>query len=145
MSLDRIQVSIKTQSGYFPTYATDGASGADLAYNGAEVRVAVGQTVLLTTGIRLEIPHGFEGQIRSRSGLARRGIVVVNSPGTIDNDYRGEIKILLQNIGNAVLTVLPGDRIAQLVICPVVQAIFHHVDELPLTDRGEDGFGSTGF
>jgi dUTP pyrophosphatase len=99
----------------------------------------------LSTGLVLEIPEGFEGQVRPRSGLAlRRGLTVVNAPGTIDSDYRGELKVLMVNLGADPVIVKRGDRIAQLVIAPVARAAFVETDELSDTARGDGGFGSTG-
>lgn len=133
-----------------PTYAKDGDSGMDL-------RAAVSSSIHMwgaskgidrltfPTGIAVEIPEGYEGQVRPRSGLARKyGLTVVNSPGTIDHTYRGEIKICLALIGSQSLLITPGMRIAQLVIAPVAKAITVPSLELGSTDRGADGFGSTG-
>jgi dUTP pyrophosphatase len=101
--------------------------------------------VLVPTGISLAIPPGFEGQVRPRSGLAlHHGITVLNAPGTIDADYRGEIGVILVNLGGDSYTIMPGERIAQLVIAPVVRCRFVTVPELPDTDRGEGGFGHSG-
>ena len=103
-----------------------------------------GQRALVPTGVQLDIPPGFEAQVRPRSGLAiRHGISCVNSPGTIDADYRGEIQVILVNLGSEAFRVSPGLRIAQLVFAPVVQAVFE-VGELARTERGDGGFGSTG-
>ena len=104
-----------------------------------------GQRALVPTGLRLAIPPGYEGQVRPRSGLAAKyGISMVNAPGTIDSDYRGEVKVLLINLGQEPVTLHNGDRIAQLVIAPIARAQVVKVSELPDTDRGEGGFGSTG-
>jgi dUTP pyrophosphatase len=101
--------------------------------------------VAIPTGFALEIPEGFEGQVRPRSGLAfKEGITVINAPGTIDADYRGEIKVLLVNLGNEPVLLHPGDRVAQLVISPVVRASVEEVDSLEDTTRGDGGFGHTG-
>lgn len=126
-----------------PTYATQGAAGADLRA-AMDVTIDPGETMLVRTGIALEIPAGFEGQIRSRSGLAKIGIVVANSPGTIDSDYRGEIGVLLRNDGRSAFHLVYGARIAQLVIAPVARAEFVRADDLSDTERDVDGFGSTG-
>ena len=129
-----------------PAYETGGAAGADLrsAEAGAVV-VAPGERAAVGTGLVLEIPEGFEGQVRPRSGLAaRHGLTVVNAPGTIDADYRGEVKVLLVNLGPEPVTVDRGDRIAQLVIAPVIRAGFSEATELVETERGGGGFGSTG-
>ena len=100
---------------------------------------------LVPTGLRVAIPQGFEGQVRPRSGLAvKHGIGMINAPGTIDSDYRGEIKVILINLGSEVVRLDEGERIAQLVICPVARAAIIEVDELESTIRGEGGFGSTG-
>lgn len=129
-----------------PSYETCGAAGADLrsAEDGSVV-IEPGQRLALSTGLVLEIPEGFEGQVRPRSGLAlRRGLTVVNAPGTIDSDYRGELKVLMVNLGADPVIVKRGDRIAQLVIAPVARAAFVETDELSDTARGDGGFGSTG-
>ncbi|MCE6957770.1 dUTP diphosphatase [Cereibacter sphaeroides] len=134
-----------------PSYETAGAAGADLRANlPPEVR-AEGlllppmQRVLVPTGLRLEIPAGFEAQIRPRSGLAlKNGISLPNTPGTIDSDYRGPLGVLLVNLGAEPFRIAHGDRIAQMVVAPVVQAGFQLVDDLGETARGTGGFGSTG-
>jgi dUTP pyrophosphatase len=125
---------------------TSAAAGLDLAAAlEAPVTLAPGDRASIPTGLAVAIPAGFEGQVRPRSGLARnRGITLANSLGTIDADYRGEVSILLINHGREPYTVEPGERIAQLVIAPVVQAELVELDELPPTERGEGGFGSTG-
>lgn len=129
-----------------PTYATADAAGLDLrAAIDEPVVLAPGERGLVPTGLALAIPRGYEGQVRPRSGLAlRHGVTVVNSPGTIDADYRGEVGIVLVNHGNEPFTVNPGDRIAQLVLAPVLRAELELVDELPETERGVGGYGSTG-
>ena len=129
-----------------PRYMTDLAAGVDLhADLSAEVVLAPGERVLVPTGLALAIPAGFEGQVRPRSGLAlKKGIALVNSPGTIDADYRGEVGIILINLGQEVVTIAPGERIAQLIIAPVVRAEFKEVDELDITRRNAGGFGHTG-
>jgi dUTP pyrophosphatase len=110
-----------------------------------DVQLAPGQRALIPTGLRLAIPQGFEGQVRPRSGLAaRHGITVLNSPGTIDSDYRGEICVILINLGSEPYTISHGDRIAQLVIAPTTRAELVEVESLDTTERGEGGFGSTG-
>jgi dUTP pyrophosphatase len=138
------KVTIKFRGPNAPAYQTAGAAGCDIiADEDKEVR-AHGQA-LISTGLFLEIPPGYEGQVRSRSGLAaKHGISVLNSPGTIDSDYRGEVKVILRNSSNTHFYVRKGDRIAQLVIAPVIQAVFEGSEELSLTDRGQGGFGSTG-
>ena len=130
-----------------PRYASALASGADLMVClEAPLMMHPGKIVLVPTGISLEIPPGYEVQIRPRSGLAAKyGITVLNAPGTIDADYRGEVKVLLVHLGSAPFTIEPGMRIAQMVLCPVVQAEFEEVlDELSTTERGSGGFGHTG-
>jgi dUTP pyrophosphatase len=129
-----------------PCYMSEHASGMDLFANLAEdVCLNPGDRHVIPTGIAMAIPQGYEGQVRPRSGLAARaGIGVVNSPGTIDSDYRGEIKIILINLGQAPFVVKPGSRVAQLVITPVVRAELEEVVELPPTHRNENGFGHTG-
>lgn len=127
-----------------PEYATEGAAGMDL-YAVAPVELVVGQRELVPTGVRVRIPDDYEGQVRPRSGLAlKHGISMVNSPGTIDSDYRGEIRVLLINLGGDPVRLEPGERIAQLVLCPVARAATVIVDSLDATVRGEGGFGSTG-
>ena len=129
-----------------PTYGTDYAAGADLyACLTEAVTVQPGQTYLVKTGIALEIPDGFAGLIYARSGLAtKRGLAPANKVGVIDSDYRGEIMVSLHNHSDKPETIEPGERIAQLIITPYVQAILNEVDELSDTIRGEGGFGSTG-
>lgn len=127
-----------------PQYETAGAAGMDLRAT-ESVTLEPLERAMVPTGLRVAIPLGYEGQVRPRSGLAfRMGISMVNTPGTIDADYRGEIKVLLINLGQESVTLEAGERIAQLVICPVARATWDTVDTLPSTDRGEGGFGSTG-
>jgi dUTP pyrophosphatase len=125
---------------------TDLAAGVDLhALLTVAVTLAPGERVLVPTGLALAIPPGFEGQVRPRSGLAlKKGVSLVNSPGTIDADYRGEIGIIIINHGQETVTIAPGERIAQLIIAPVVRAEFVEVDELAATRRNAGGFGHTG-
>ncbi|HQH79287.1 MAG TPA: dUTP diphosphatase [Synergistaceae bacterium] len=127
-----------------PAYGSEGAAGMDLV--AAEESVLLpGEWASVGTGIRLEIPPGFEGQVRPRSGLAlKHGVTVLNSPGTIDGDYRGEVRVILINHGRDPFTVSRGDRIAQLVIAPVTRFALEEVEELEKTSRGSGGFGSTG-
>ncbi len=129
-----------------PRYATDGAAGCDLhAAVEAPLLLAPGAREAVPTGLVLAIPEGFEGQVRARSGNAlRHGIACVNAPGTIDSDYRGEVKVVLGNLGSEPFTIRRGDRIAQLVVAPVARAAFEAAAELPDTGRGAGGFGSTG-
>ena len=131
-----------------PTRATPGAAGMDLcAYvpHGGPIAVPPGRRVRVRTGVSLAIPAGHEGQVRPRSGLAlNHGLTVLNSPGTVDSDYRGEIAVLLVNHGAEPVTIANGDRIAQLVVCPVADVALTAADTLPPTERGTGGFGSTG-
>lgn len=131
-----------------PHYATTGAAGADLRANlpdRAKVTLAPGARALIPTGLRMEIPNGYEVQIRPRSGLAlKHGITLPNSPGTIDSDYRGPLGVIMLNTGDQPFEILHGDRIAQMVVAPVVQSGFAVVDSLDDTQRGAGGFGSTG-
>jgi dUTP pyrophosphatase len=130
-----------------PAFQTAGAAGADVCANltGGPVELAPGARALIPTGLALAIPPGFEVQVRPRSGLAlKHGVTVANAPGTIDSDYRGPMGVILINLGDAPFTVAHGDRVAQLVVAPVVQADFVVVDTLDETARGAGGFGSTG-
>ena len=129
-----------------PKYETSGSSGMDLAANiDANINIDPGKTAIIPTGLALSIPKGFEVQIRPRSGLAaKQKISVLNTPGTIDADYRGEIKVILINLGQETFKVEKGLRVAQMVVCPVVQAHLKEVDDLSETERGKGGFGSTG-
>jgi dUTP pyrophosphatase len=127
-----------------PSYATQGAAGLDV-FAAEDVTLAPGQRHAVATGFALAIPEGFEVQIRPRSGLAlRHGITCLNTPGTIDHDYRGEVKVILANLGAEPFDVRRGERIAQLVPAPVLKARFVEVAELAETSRGSGGFGSTG-
>ncbi len=128
-----------------PSYATLHSSGLDLiAAIESPIVLRPMERALIPTGIAVEIPPGFEAQIRPRSGLAiKHGITVLNTPGTIDADYRGEIKVILINLGNADFVINRGDRIAQMVICPVIKVELEEVEELSPTERAEGGFGST--
>ena len=128
-----------------PLYKTEGAAGMDIYAAVAEpVTILPGERVMIPTGFALAVPEGYEAQVRSRSGLARDGIIVANSPGTVDADYRGEVQIILANLSADNFFVNQGDRIAQLVIAPVITAQWDVVDELPPTPRGAGGFGHTG-
>ena len=129
-----------------PSYATAGAAGMDLlAAVEAPVTIAPGERALIPTGLLIALPEGHELQIRPRSGLAlRHGIVLPNSPGTIDADYRGELQVILLNAGREPFTVERGMRIAQAVLAPVLRATWREVDELDATERSSRGFGSTG-
>lgn len=129
-----------------PSYQTSGAAGADIcAFMDEPAVLHPGERKLIATGIRVEIPEGFEIQVRPRSGLALKyGLTVLNAPGTIDSDYRGEIGIVLVNLGSEAVTVSSGDRIAQLVVASAVQCSFVEAEALSDTDRGSGGYGSTG-
>lgn len=129
-----------------PARATAAAAGLDLrAALRDPVTLAPGERRAIPTGFAVELPPGYEGQVRPRSGLARRhGVTVLNAPGTIDADYRGELVVLLVNLGDAPVTFARGERIAQLVIAPVVAAELHEVEALSSTERGVGGFGHTG-
>ena len=129
-----------------PKYETAGSSGMDLAANiVGNISIDPGKTAIIPTGLALSVPKGFEVQIRPRSGLAaKKKISVLNTPGTIDSDYRGEIKVILINLGQETFKVEKGSRIAQMVVCPVAQAQIKEVEDLSETGRGKGGFGSTG-
>ena len=143
-----IQVKIKKlhPQAVIPAYMTEHAAGLDLCtVIEAPVVLAPGERTLLPTGLAMEIPPGFEGQVRPRSGLAlKKGVSLVNSPGTIDADYRGEIGIIIINHGVEPVEILPGDRVAQLIIAPVTQAILVEADDLNDSVRSSGGFGHTG-
>ena len=127
-----------------PVYATTGAAGMDVV-SAEDVEIAPGARHAVATGLAVAIPHGFEFQVRPRSGLAlKHGVTVANAPGTIDSDYRGELKVILINLGDAGFEVRRGDRVAQLVLAPVVRGAWVEVATLDETARGEGGFGSTG-
>lgn len=127
-----------------PAYATEGAAGMDVVA-AEDVTLAPGARHAVATGLAVAIPHGFEIQVRPRSGLAlKHGVTVPNTPGTIDSDYRGELKVIMINHGSEPFAIRRGDRVAQLVIAPVTRASWLEVDELDSTARGEGGFGSTG-
>lgn len=136
------------QSFGLPAYATPGAAGADLRANLPDhgtITLAPGARALVPTGMAMEIPQGYEVQLRPRSGLAHKhGVTLTNSPGTIDSDYRGPLGVLMINHGDAPFEIVHGERIAQMVVAPVVQADMIAVDALDDTDRGAGGFGSTG-
>jgi len=140
----KLKVKKLNNEAIIPAYQSDEAAGFDL-HSIEDVIIKSGERKLIGTGLAFEIERGYEMQIRPRSGLAyKHGITVLNSPGTIDSDYRGEIKVLLINLGNEDFEIKKGERIAQAVIAPVVQAEFEEVDELSDTKRGSSGFGSTG-
>lgn len=129
-----------------PVYKTPGSAGADVcAYITEAVTIKKGERAIVPTGLFFEIPEGYEIQVRPRSGLAaKNGITVLNTPGTIDSDYRGELKVILINLGNEDFVINNGDRIAQIILAPVVQAAFEVTDSISETERGQGGFGSTG-
>ena len=129
-----------------PAYETSGSSGMDLqAYISEEIILKPGERKLIPTGLSIAIPENLEIQIRPRSGLAyKKGISVVNTPGTIDSDYRGEIKVLLINLGKEDFVIKKFERIAQMVVCPITKVVLSETNDLPDTIRGEGGFGSTG-
>ena len=129
-----------------PKYETDGSSGLDLAaYTDKQIKILPGKSEIISTGLAVAVPKNFEIQIRPRSGLAAKSqISVLNTPGTIDADYRGELKVILVNLSDKVFVVEKGLRIAQMVLCPVVKATLKEVTELEDTKRGSGGFGSTG-
>lgn len=143
--IETLNVKVKTDDlKLIPVYASLKSSGADLRSN-EEFELEPGHRKIVSTGIVLEIPCGYEGQVRPRSGLAaQRGITILNTPGTIDSDYRGEIKVIMFNTGQEILIVHKYDRIAQLVICPIIQAAFFISDVIGGTERGSGGLGSTG-
>jgi dUTP pyrophosphatase len=142
-----MHVSIVNRSPYpLPDYATPGSAGLDLRAHLPEPKVLQpGERVLIPTGLSLALPNGFEAQVRPRSGLAlKHGITVLNSPGTVDADYRGDVGVILINLGAEPFTIEPGDRVAQLVIAAYAQVEWTPVEVLPETERGSGGFGHTG-
>ena len=147
MNQNSVEIAFTVADGaILPEYKTDGASGCDVhAFVKEPVELLPGDIKLIPTGLACAIPEGFEIQVRPRSGLAaRNGITCLNTPGTIDSDYRGEIKVILINLGKEAFIVKNGDRIAQFVVAPVVRGIFKTVKSLDETLRGSGGFGSTG-
>ena len=161
---DAIKIQLLRDDAVLPAYQTDGSSGFDLkaCFNKSDditctpdephpwfvdcIMLQPGRRVLIPTGIAMAIPAGFEGQVRSRSGYTlKQGLIVLNAPGTIDSDYRGEIGVIIMNASSQVQTIKPGDRIAQLVIAPVAKVpAWEQVSTLDETERGEGGYGSTG-
>lgn len=149
MSLPTLKVQLLRDGAVMPAYATAGSAGLDLhAAIAAPVELAPGDRASIPTGLAIALPHGYEGQVRPRSGLAsKHGIGLVNAPGTIDEDYRGEVRVLLVNLSQQSYAVQPRDRIAQLVVAPVTRvsvASVETAEELGQTQRGSGGFGSTG-
>ena len=145
--MNKVNIKFVAQEGaIIPEYKTSGAAGADVcAFLSEPVVIKSGEFAMIPTGLSFAIPEGYEIQVRPRSGLAaKNGVTVLNTPGTIDSDYRGEVKVILINHGKDAFTVNNGDRIAQLIVAPGTQGIFEKTDELDSTERGEGGFGSTG-
>lgn len=145
--MNKVNIKFVAQEGaIIPEYKTSGAAGADIcAFLSEPVVIKSGEFAMIPTGLSFAIPEGYEIQVRPRSGLAaKNGVTVLNTPGTIDSDYRGEVKVILINHGKDAFTVNNGDRIAQLIVAPVTQGVFEKTDELDSTERGEGGFGSTG-
>jgi len=145
--MEKIEIKIKyAENAALPHYQTEYSAGMDLhAALDAAISLPPGEHVLIPTGLFMEIPAGFEGQVRPRSGLALKyAITVLNSPGTIDSDYRGEVKVLLINHGSESFTINPGERIAQLIVAPFARVHWIPVDDLTETKRGAGGYGSTG-
>lgn len=145
--MERIDVFIKTRDGAtVPVYATDHSSGVDLcAFVDAPLVLAPMERALVPTGLFIGIPEGYEAEVRPRSGIAvRHGVTVLNTPGTIDSDYRGEVMVILINLGSEAFTINKGDRIAQMVFKRLARVEFRQVPDLTDTVRGEGGFGSTG-
>ncbi len=145
--MDEITVRFLAESGASaPEYKSPGSAGADLrAFMPEALSLGPGERAAVPTGLRIELPPGYEAQVRPRSGLAlEKGVTCLNSPGTIDSDYRGELKVILANLGSSRVEIASGDRIAQLVVAPVSRAAFVPARELDATERGSGGFGSTG-
>lgn len=145
--MQRVTIKIINKSNNsLPNYTTIGSSGVDLrAYLNEPLELHPLQRIAIPTGLYIEIPLGFEAQIRSRSGLAlKQGLMCLNSPGTIDSDYRGEVKVILANLSNKIVTINNADRIAQMIFAPIVIANFEVATVLQYTQRGEGGFGHTG-
>lgn len=145
--MDKVLVKcVAAENAKLPEYKTEGAAGADIcACVNEPVVIPSGKIAMVPTGLFFEIPFGYEIQVRPRSGLAaKNGVTVLNTPGTIDSDYRGEVKVILINLGTEDFTINNGDRIAQIIISPVTQAAFEKVEILSETQRGSGGFGSTG-
>ena len=139
-----VKIKRLTQSAIIPKYQTQGSSGLDLHVT-VDTEIKPGTTELLSTGLSMEIPMGYEGQIRPRSSMSKHGMLVANSPGTIDSDYRGEVKVLMLNTGAFTRLLKAGSRVAQLVVAPVTHVRWEETEnELTRTERGTGGFGSTG-
>lgn len=145
--MNTCKIKIVAENGVkIPEYQTKGSAGCDIcAFLESDMILKSGEYGMVPTGIKMAIEDGFEVQVRPRSGLAaKNGVTVLNTPGTIDSDYRGEVKVILINLGKNDFVIHNGDRIAQLVCAPVTQAVFESVESLDATERGEGGFGSTG-
>ena len=144
--MTKILIKKLSKETIIPKYETDDSSGMDISANiDKKIRICPGEKAIIPSGFSLSIPKGFEIQIRPRSGLAaKKGISILNTPGTIDADYRGEVKVILINLGKEEFIVEKNMRIAQMVVSPVIQAKLEEVNELPKTPRGDGGFGSTG-
>ncbi|QEN07647.1 dUTP diphosphatase [Oceanispirochaeta crateris] len=144
--MKNIEIKITGPTEMLPHYGSADAAGADLrACIDSSVTLQAGERKLIPTGLKMAIPRGYEGQVRPRSGLAvKKGLTVLNSPGTIDADYRGDVQIILVNLSSEAVTIERGDRIAQIIFSPVIQADFTLCDTLDETSRGSGGFGSTG-
>ena len=146
-NMNKIDIKFVAAKGaVIPQYKTAGAAGADIcALLESDVVLKKGERAMIPTGLFFEIPAGYEIQVRPRSGLAaKNGVTVLNTPGTIDSDYRGEVKVILINLGSEDFTIKNGERIAQIVVAPVTLGSFQVVDKLDETERGAGGFGSTG-
>src|SRR5690606_16467858 len=146
MSGEEVKIPIirDEEDAYLPEYETPGAAGMDVRIiEDAELQPM--ERALIRTGLKIAVPIGYEAQIRPRSGMAlKKGIAMANTPGTIDSDYRGEVKLIVINFSKDVVKLSKGERVAQMVIAPVVRAVWEETDSLPDTSRGEGGFGSTG-
>ncbi|MBD9511540.1 dUTP diphosphatase [Ensifer sp. ENS10] len=143
----QIRIQLLHPEAKVPTYGSEEAAGADLyaVFEGEERTIMPGERLIVDTGVAIELNPGTEAQVRPRSGLAaKHGLTVVNAPGTIDSDYRGEIKVILLNTGDRGIILKKGERIAQMVIAPVIRGVFTIAESLDDTSRGENGFGSTG-
>ena len=140
------KAAISSKGAVVPCYKTEGAAGADVcALLDENVLLKKGQRTIIPTGLFFEIPQGYEIQVRPRSGLAaKNGVTVLNTPGTIDSDYRGELKVILINLGDEDFEIKSGDRIAQIIVAPVTIGNFIQTDSISVTERGSGGFGSTG-
>lgn len=145
--MNKIEVKcVASEGAVIPEYKTSGAAGADIcAFLSEPVIIKKGSRAMIPTGLFFSIPQGYEIQVRPRSGLAaKNGVTVLNTPGTIDSDYRGEVKVILVNLGDEDFEVKNGERIAQIVVAPVTIGVFEQVSSLDETERGAGGFGSTG-